>query len=245
MATAEDPNTEIVGDYKVTQTLKNQLGQGSSGTVYLATRVDGGKEVAAKKVTVEQEFLKDGDFEREAHMLLEQIPPHRNIVKVLDFIQKDFTEKRRPMVNLWLVTEYCPLGNLTDYAYVSKMDSKDKLKIIHQLFLAVNHLHGCVPESVVHRDIKPENILLTGSSTRPIVKLTDFGTARTVIRDDGRSVLMGSLAGTNCWMAPEQLPMEGVQLKYNKSVDVYSAALSALALLDACKGSVMKPRRSK
>ena len=237
MATGES-YTEIVGDYNITQDEEHKLGEKSSGTVYLAERVDDYEEVAAKRVTVYGNYLKEGDFETEAHMLLRHIPLHRNIVKVHDILIKDFIEKRV----MWVITKYCPLGNLSDFSYEYELSCEQKLDLIYQLSLAVRHLHECKPQSIMHLDVKPENILIAGSWFRPEVKLTDFGKAS--ICADRRSMPMHSLAGTNCWMAPEQLPTESL-LSYNKSVDTYSSALTALALLDSSQGTVMEARQGK
>ena len=114
------------------------------------------------------------------------------------------------------------------------------MELIFQTALAVDHLHNCKPESVTHRDIKPQNVLLTGDEERPTVKLADFGAARTVAcNKQGQSVTLFSLAGTTLYMAPEQTELQGGKFKYSKKIDVFSLAVTWLALLEACKGSAM------
>ena len=106
--------------------------------------------------------------------------------------------------------------------------------------LAVNHLHSCKPQSVTHRDIKPQNVLLTGNEENPTVRLADFGAARTVVQNkEGQSVTMFSLAGTTVYMAPEQTELQDGKFKYSKKIDIFSLAVTWLALLDVCKGSSM------
>ena len=196
--------------------------------------------VAAKKVTIEKEFLKEGEFEKEADLLLHKIPPHENIVKVHQFEKIEYEMDNTDMLDMWLVMELCDQGNLKTYARKREVSVNDKLELIFQTALAVDHLHSCKPESVTHRDIKPQNVLLTGNEERPVVKLADFGAARTVMRSkEGHSVTMFSLAGTTQYMAPEQTELQDEKFRYSKKIDIFSLAVTWLALLGACKGSTM------
>ena len=156
------------------------------------------------------------EFEREADLLLNKIPPHENIVKVYDVRKKEYEEKCALKVDLWLITELCTLGNLSEYAQQRDLSTEEKLELMYQAALAVRHLHQCKPEPVAHRDIKPQNILVTGSEDKPVIKLCDFGSARNVLRDNHKSVLMMSLAGTPNYFAPEQTELN---FPYDKTVD--------------------------
>ncbi len=92
MATAS--NEEIVGDYRVIEDKAHRLGGGSEGNVYLAEHVSIKKKfAAAKKLTVYKEFLESGEFEKEADLLMKTIPPHENIIKVIDLVRRNMSRK--------------------------------------------------------------------------------------------------------------------------------------------------------
>ena len=230
-----------IGKYLIFDDEKHKVGMGISGTVYTGVDTSTPKlpTVAAKKVTIWKKFLAEGEFEKEADLLLHKIPANENIIKVFEFLKLD-SANDEDMLDLWLVMEYCELGNLQTYTRKRQLSIKDKFELIFQMALAVNHLHSCKPESVAHRDIKPQNVLLTGNEERPTVRLADFGAAKTVMHNkEGQSVMMFSLAGTPGYMAPEQTELHDGKFKYSKKIDIFSLAVTWLALLEVCKGSMM------
>ena len=230
-----------IGKYDIYADEKHKVGFGATGNVYTGVNTSAPKlqTVAAKKVTILKEYLEEGEFEKEADLLLHKIPPHENIIKVFEFLKID-SEEDDDQLDLWLVMEFCELGNLAKYARKRELRVKDKFELIFQTALAVNHLHNCKPESVTHRDIKPQNVLLTGDEERPVVKLADFGAATTVRNKDGKSVTLNSMAGTPHYKAPEQTELQDKKFKYSKKIDIFSLAVTWLALLAACKGSAME-----
>ena len=94
---------------------------------------------------------------------------------------------------------------------------------------------------IVHRDLKPTNVLLlTKDETEPLVKITDFGTAK-LLPEEGLSE-MHTYAGTEEFMAPELLQMgSDGKLHYRRSVDTFSLGLVYLAMQQATKGQPLKP----
>ncbi len=69
-------------------------------------------------------------------------------------------------------------------------------------------------KGIIHRDIKPANVLIKGNS----LKITDFGLAKIIEKEELNSFKTGTVAGSPCYMAPEILKEE----KYNISCDVWS-----------------------
>jgi serine/threonine-protein kinase len=71
------------------------------------------------------------------------------------------------------------------------------LRIMARAAEALDHAHS---HGIVHRDLKPSNIMVDWPTD--VVKLTDFGLARTA---DAESTRTGMMLGTPAYMAPEQL----------------------------------------
>jgi serine/threonine protein kinase len=95
--------------------------------------------------------------------------------------------------------EYVPHGTLQDL-----IDQDGPLEIADVVLLGGQLLEGLAAAheaGIIHRDIKPSNLLVENGS-RPILKITDFGLARTV--DDAKLTQTGFVAGTPLYMSPEQ-----------------------------------------
>jgi serine/threonine protein kinase len=139
-----------------------ELGEGGSGTVYLARQLSLDRLVAIKKLVA----VGDGAesltkrFRREARATARLT--HPNIVQVYDFVTCDG--------NLYLVLEYVEGPTLRQVQ--ARLTRPTALHIISQLVSAIGYAsrHG-----IAHRDLKPENVLVSSSGQ---CKLTDFGIAR-------------------------------------------------------------------
>ncbi len=81
--------------------------------------------------------------------------------------------------------------------------------------LAYAHKKG-----VLHRDLKPANIMLTydGSGKPSVVKIVDFGLAKTADTADVQLTQTGELIGSPTYMSPEQCRAEPV----DNRTDIYS-----------------------
>jgi eukaryotic-like serine/threonine-protein kinase len=86
-------------------------------------------------------------------------------------------------------------------------------KLIESLARAIHYAHR---RGIVHRDLKPANVLLTEDG---IPKITDFGLAKLLERDDGLTNV-GELLGTPSYMAPEQV--KGTSRQITPATDVYA-----------------------
>ncbi|PRD22563.1 UNVERIFIED_CONTAM: Ribosomal protein S6 kinase alpha-5 [Trichonephila clavipes] len=111
----------------------------------------------------------------------------------------------------------------------SKFTESEAMKICHQLVSAVNFMHS---HGVVHRDLKPENLLYMDSSDNAIIKIVDFGFARTLPPGNQKMV---SPCFTLHYAAPEVLkqsfPANGSNSGYNESCDLWSLGVVMYTML--------------
>ena len=175
---------QFFGKYRV----KNELGRGAMGIVYLAFDTVLERDVAIKTIssTIREEHLKER-FIREARAAGKLC--HNNIVTIYDFGVEDD--------RLYIAMEYLTGQDL--YQLISQktpMDIKEKLDIVRQICLGLGYAHQ---NEVFHRDIKPGNVRLLPDGT---VKIVDFGLA--VIQSSSLTQT-GSFLGTPNYTAPERL----------------------------------------
>jgi serine/threonine protein kinase len=171
------------------------LGSGGIGTVYLARQVMLNRPVALKEIRElfgfftepqRMEIVKRFDDE----VLRAAKLAHPNIAAVIDAN----TGRDYPYV----VSEYVSGGSLRRILkHAETIPPELSVKIFLQMLHAVGHAHG---KGVIHRGIKPENVLFDSQGN---VRLTDFGMARVVERDQAviQHVYVGM--GSVAYMAPE------------------------------------------
>lgn len=153
--------------------VREQIGQGGTGNIYLAedTRLQG-RLCALKEVEHNQALPHDvltqarEQFFREASVLARL--DHPNLPKVSDFFSVDSRD--------YLVMDYVPGKDLRQLMQEARRNNtflpeKDVLGWATQIADALHYLHHQEPP-IIHRDIKPSNIKLTPSG---LVKLVDFG----------------------------------------------------------------------
>ncbi|HBJ35770.1 MAG TPA: hypothetical protein DDZ51_13695 [Planctomycetaceae bacterium] len=103
--------------------------------------------------------------------------------------------------------------------HAGPLDVSDLMHFGRQLLAGLAAAHAV---GIVHRDIKPSNILVEGAHSQ-VLKLTDFGLARTV--DDAKLTQTGFTAGTPMYMSPEQAQ--------GKAIDARSDLFSVASVLYA------------
>lgn len=190
--------------------LGKRLGRGGMGTVYAATHVETGEQVALKVLApgiAAEEGFRDR-FRSEIDSLKKL--NHPNIVRILGHDADHLFYSMELVAGRSL--EEC-LASGQSFSWQQAVD------IGIQVCRALKHAHD---RGVIHRDIKPANLLLAEDGT---VKLSDFGIAKlfgvTGLTADG------GVVGTAEYMAPEQA--DGRPVTYR--ADLYSLGGVLYALL--------------
>jgi len=188
-----------VGKY----TLKEQLGQGGFGEVYVGEPKNG-PSVAVK--LLDANHARDDDaiarFKREGETAKRLA--HPNIVRVLDV---GSSRSRH-----YLVMELVRGGSLDKLMHREGAAEK-VLPALAQTAQALAYAHA---EGVVHRDVKPSNVLLTRAGK---AKVADFGLARAI--DQSSMTTEGRMLGTASYMSPEQVKGE----RATTASDVYAMGI--------------------
>jgi serine/threonine protein kinase len=178
-----EPLPSLIGRYQIRQ----QLGQGGMGVLYLAFDPTMDRLVALKLLRVNDAQWRER-FLREARLVARL--QHPNIITVYDVGAHD----GQP----FMAMEYID-GNTLDTIVRRRvpLSRERKLEIMIALCdgLAYAHRFG-----VIHRDVKPSNLIVHRESG--ILKVLDFGIART---HDSSLTLVGAIMGTPNYMSPEQV----------------------------------------
>lgn len=189
--------------------VKNPLGRGGVGAVYLATDQQLQRDVAIKRLHLEGE---EGEEATEALMkeatTLSALN-HPNIVTVHDI----GTDEEGPYV----VMEYVQGETFEDLVKRGALTWADFQQVAIQTLeglIAAQH-HG-----LVHRDIKPGNLMLTWRPSGSFdIKLLDFGLAKFSPKPSKQTVDQGdAIMGSIYFMAPEQFERRELDAR----TDLYS-----------------------
>ena len=199
--------------------LKQQLGAGGMGEVYLAEHVLLKRPCAVKVIRPEQA----GDpttlqrFLREVQVT--STLTHPNTVQVFDYGQaEDGT--------VYYAMEYLTGLSLDDLVRAhGPLPPGRTIAVLRQLCGALAEAHGI---GLIHRDIKPSNVILCSrGGVHDVAKLLDFGLVRMQSTDDLGLTRQGLIFGTPTYMSPEQ----AVGTNLDARSDIYSLGALAYFLL--------------
>jgi serine/threonine-protein kinase len=201
--TADDrfPGGTLINDrYRI----RNRLGAGAMGEVYLAEDLTLDQEVALK-------FLPEalGDDPGKQQRFLQEVRlarqvAHPNVCRVYDVGEVDG--------QLFLSMEYVTGRDLASVLRsIGRFPEEKALDVARQLCAGLAALHD---RGVLHRDLKPANVMLDDDGR---LRITDFGLAGVATEISGADVR----SGTPLYMAPEQL--EGREV--TERSDIYALGL--------------------
>jgi len=169
------------------------LGKGGMGTVYLARDARLDRLVAIKvlnpdDLATEERRLR---FLREARNAASI--RHPNVATIYEVAE---TADGVPFI----VMEYCEGETLSQRIRRRPLDAGEFLSIARQIVAGVAAAHDA---GIVHRDLKSANIIIEPTGQ---VKILDFGLAKSLLRDDGKTFESSSrrLFGTLHFISPEQ-----------------------------------------
>ncbi len=204
--------------------LREPIGQGGMGQVWLATRSDGlysGRAAVKLLHAASMGAQAQARFAREGEFLARLSHPH--IAQLLDAgLMPDGTR--------YLVLEYVPGERIDHWSDKRKLTIAERLHLFMQVCEAVAYAHAHL---VVHRDLKPANILVSDDGH---VKLLDFGVAKLLGDGDGDADLteltrQGAAGLTPEYAAPEQI--EGQPI--TTATDVYALGVVLFGLMSGAR----------
>jgi serine/threonine-protein kinase len=173
------------------------LGEGGMGSVYLASHVGLGRDVAIKFLHAELVSRDEvvGRFYREAQAAA--AIRHKNIIEVFDVGVS-------PQGEPFLVMEYLEGESLAGLLKrVGPLNLGAACAVMEPVLQA---LHAAHRKGIIHRDLKPDNIFLAYQQGEPpVVKIIDFGISKFAQGEfDKWRTKTGSVMGTPAYMSPEQ-----------------------------------------
>jgi serine/threonine-protein kinase len=194
--------------------LREKLGGGGMGDVYLADHVLLRRSCAVKLIRPERA----GDpgtlarFEREVQATAALT--HPNTVQVFDY-------GHTPDGTFYYVMEHLPGVTLAELVSADgPLPPARAVHLLRQLCGALAEAHAA---GLTHRDIKPGNVIVCERGGVPdVAKLLDFGLVQTAADADDKLTHVGAVVGTPSYMAPEQISGEPADAR----TDIY--ALGAL-----------------
>jgi len=185
----------------------SMIGEGATGTVYLADEPTGDRKVALKLLT--PDLARDERFRRRFLRETELAAKldHPNVVRTLASGNEDGT--------LYLAMEYVEGRDLRDVLRrEGRLEPDRAVGVLTQVAAALDTAHEA---GLVHRDVKPANVLISTRRDGDRAYVCDFGLARHISSASSLTTDSG-FVGTIDYVPPEQV--EGGQI--DGRADVYS-----------------------
>jgi serine/threonine protein kinase len=215
-------NTERPGDTIGRYKLKEKIGEGGFGLVFVAEQSEPVKRRVALKIIKpgmdSKQIIARFEAERQALAMMD----HPNIARVLD---AGSTDSGRP----YFVMELVRGIPITQYCDQNQLPPRDRLELFVTVCHAIQHAHQ---KGIIHRDVKPSNVLVTSHDGKPVAKVIDFGVAKALhqnLADHSIYTNFAKMIGTPLYMSPEQAEMSGLDIDTRS--DIYSLGVLLYELL--------------
>ncbi|MBN8617133.1 MAG: protein kinase, partial [Deltaproteobacteria bacterium] len=183
--------------------LRDRVGQGGMGEVFLARQASVGRDVAVKVLRARSGADDRARFTREARAIAAL--RHPNVVHLYDYVLAEDG-------GACIVMEHVSGGSLGElFAREGRLPLARVVPLAVQICDALAEAHG---KGIVHRDLKPANVLVTRvEGYGDFVKVLDFGIAHWRGEEGGgqdRLTQTGMIYGTPRYLSPEQILGTGI-----------------------------------
>ena len=212
LASGQSIIAKKVGSY----TIKEKIGEGGMGSVYLADRSgnDFDHQVAIKIIRsgkATDENIRR--FKREQHILASL--NHSGIARLFD---GGVTSEGSP----YIIMEYVNGIPIDEYCKKHNCNLDQKIELFKEVLEAVRHAHQNL---VIHRDLKPGNILVDQDGN---IKILDFGISKLLENEENTALTMtGTRLLTPRYAAPEQIKQQNI----TTATDLYALGIIFYQLL--------------
>jgi serine/threonine protein kinase/class 3 adenylate cyclase len=208
-----------IGDRLGRFTLRDHLGEGGMGTVFLADDPVDGTVVALKVLRPDAASSESARrrFLKEARLLSALNSPY--VTRMI--------EANTDGGHVFLAIEYVDGESVgRKLRRGVQFDEPTALRLIADAARGVATAHAA---GIVHRDLKPDNLLVPATpGNGPVVKVVDFGLARHQTQTESMEITRaGTVLGTPLYMPPEQFGSGAVDGR----ADVYSLGATLYHLL--------------
>ncbi|WZP00902.1 serine/threonine-protein kinase [Isosphaeraceae bacterium EP7] len=213
----ERPGT-VIGLYK----LREVIGEGGMGTVYLAEQTIPVRRWVALKVIKPGMGSKQVVARFEAERQVLAMMDHPNIARVLD-------AGMTPVGHPYFVMELVRGLPISEYCDRQQLSVAERLELFVLVCRAVQHAHQ---KGIIHRDLKPSNVLVTVIDGVGVPKVIDFGVAKAAgqaLTDNTVYTGFHQFVGTPLYVSPEQAELSGVDVDTRS--DIYSLGVLLYELL--------------
>ncbi|XP_011601695.1 inhibitor of nuclear factor kappa-B kinase subunit alpha-like isoform X1 [Takifugu rubripes] len=191
--------------------MKERLGMGGFGHVYLYQHLESGEKMAVKLCRLELNSKNKERWSREIQIMKKL--KHGNVVQARE-VPEELTSISLNDLPL-LAMEYCSRGDLRKLLNKPEnccgLKESEVFSLLSDIGSGVQYLHD---NKIIHRDIKPENIVLQEVDGKLVHKLIDLGYAK----DLDQGSLCTSFVGTIQYLAPELFENK----PYTVTVDYWS-----------------------
>lgn len=198
-----------VGNYVI----KEKIGSGAMGSVYMAVHSLMGKKIAVKVLAShlsESKVVRDR-FLMEAKAI--SVLDHPNIIEMFDF--GVFEDGR-----MYYLMELLTGSPLNEILSKSVLTLDFITRITEQICDALDYVHQ---QGIIHRDLKPGNIFIARKGNSETIKILDFGVAKLfdyLKEDSSHKTSDGTILGTPAYMSPEQAM--GKNNEISQLTDIYA-----------------------